>query len=305
VRDQFARTLHEIAQTTPDVFVVVADISPAASMAPFREQFPRQFVNVGVAEQSMIGLCAGLALRGCRPFAYTIATFSIYRPFEQVRDDICYHDLAVTIVGIGGGIAYSTLGGTHHAQEDVAVMSALPNMTVLAPCDPRETAEATRAAVACNGPVYLRLGKSGEPDLTSKALDPFVFGRVRRLRAGADACILSYGPVTKMAFDAAEAVERERGISVAVVGVPTLKPLDRDGLAGVLGRFSSVVVVEEHSVRGGLGGQVKEVAWESGATCRLTTIGLQDEFIHAFGSHAYLLGRHGVSVEAIARAVTG
>jgi transketolase len=305
VRDQFARTLHEIAQATPDVFIVVADISPAASMAPFREQFPDRFINVGVAEQSMIGLCAGLALRGCRPFAYTIATFSIYRPFEQVRDDVCYHDLPVTIVGIGGGIAYSTLGGTHHAQEDIAVMSALPNMTVLAPCDPRETAETTRAAVACNGPVYLRLGKSGEPDLTSQAPDPFVFGRVRRLRPGSDACILSYGPVTKMAFDVAEAFEREKGITVAVVGVPTLKPLDREGLAGVLGRFPTVVVVEEHSIRGGLGAQVKEVAWESGAKCRLTTIGLQDEFIHAFGSHTYLLGRHGVSIEAIARAVTG
>jgi len=304
VRDQFARTLHEVAQTTPDVFIVVADISPAASMAPFRAQFPDHFINVGVAEQSMIGLCAGLALRGCRPFAYTIATFSIYRPFEQVRDDICYHGLPVTIVGIGGGIAYSTLGGTHHAQEDIAVMSALPDMTVLAPCDPAETAEATRAAVARNGPVYLRLGKSGEPDLTSAA-DPFVFGKVRRLRSGTDACILSYGPVTKMAFDAAEVVEKSTGASVAVVGVPTLKPLDREGLAGVLRQFPTVVVVEEHSARGGLGGQVKEVAWESGARCRLTTISLRDAFIHAFGTHAYLLGQHGVSVEAIVKGITG
>jgi transketolase len=305
VRDQFARTLHEVAQTTPDVFIVVADISPAASMAPFRAQFPDRFINVGVAEQSMIGLCAGLALRGCRPFAYTIATFSIYRPFEQVRDDICYHGLPVTIVGIGGGIAYSTLGGTHHAQEDIAVMSALPDMTVFAPCDPLETADVTRAAVARNGPVYLRLGKSGEPDLTSAAPDPFVFGRIRRLRPGTDACIVSYGPITKLAFDAAAMVEKDSGMSAAIVGVPTLKPLDREGLAGVLGQYSTVVVVEEHSVRGGLGGQVKEVAWESGARCRLTTISLQDAFIHAFGSHAYLLGQHGVSVEAIVKGLTG
>jgi transketolase len=303
MRDHFARALHEIAQTTPDVFIVVADISPAASMAPFREQFPERFINVGVAEQSMIGLCAGLALRGCRPFAYTIATFSIYRPFEQVRDDVCYHDLPVTIVGIGGGIAYSTLGGTHHAQEDVAIMSALPNMTVLAPCDPAETAAATRAAVERNGPVYLRLGKSGEPDLTSQALDPFVFGRIRRLRPGRDVCILSYGPITKMAFDAAETIERDGGGSVAVTAVPTVKPLDREGIAQVLRQFATVVVLEEHSPRGGLGGQVKEIAWDSGATCRLTTFSLQDEFIHAFGSHAYLLGRHGLSVEAIVRAV--
>lgn len=303
MRDTFARTMHAVGHKTKDVFIVVADISPAGSMAPFRADFPDRFINVGVAEQSMIALCAGLALRGCRPFAYTIATFSIYRPFEQVRDDICYHNLPVTIVGIGGGIAYSTLGGTHHAQEDVAIMSALPNMTVIAPCDPAETAAATWAAVDRNGPVYLRLGKAGEPDLTSHAPEPFVFGKLRRVRPGRDICILSYGPITKMAFDAADAIERESGATVAVTSVHTLKPLDRDGIARVLRQFSSVVVLEEHSPRGSLGGQVKEIAWESGATCRLTTLSLQDEFIHAFGSHAYLLGRHGLSVEAITRAV--
>ena len=303
MRDSYARTMHEVGHKTKDVFIVVADISPAGSMAPFRADFPDRFINVGVAEQSMIGLCAGLALRGCRPFAYTIATFAIYRPFEQVRVDVCYHDLPVTIVGIGGGIAYSTLGGTHHAQEDVAVMSALPNMTVMAPCDAAETAAATWAAVERNGPVYLRLGKAGEPDLTSKAPDPFTFGRIRRIREGKDVCILSYGPITKMAFDAAEAIEKETGGTVAVVSVHTLKPLDREGIARVLKAFSTVVVLEEHSSVGSLGGQVKQVAWESDARCRLTTLSLKGEFIHAFGTHAYLLGEHGLSVEAITKAV--
>ena len=303
MRDSFARTMHEVGHKTKDVFIVVADISPAGSMAPFRADFPDRFINVGVAEQSMIGLCAGLALRGCRPFAYTIATFAIYRPFEQVRVDICYHDLPVTIVGIGGGIAYSTLGGTHHAQEDVAVMSALPNMTVLAPCDPNETVAATWAAVDRNGPVYLRLGKAGEPDLTANAPDPFAFGRIRKIREGADVAILTYGPITKMAFDAADLIEKESGGRVAVYSVHTLKPLDREGIARVLQKFSSVVVVEEHSPVGGLGGQVKQVAWDADARCKLITFSLQDEFIHAFGSHAYLLGEHGLSVEAIAKAV--
>lgn len=303
MRDSFARTLHEIGHKTKDVFIVVADISPAGSMAPFRNDFPDRFINVGVAEQSMIGLCAGLALRGCRPFAYTIATFAIYRPFEQVRVDVCYQNLPVTIVGIGGGIAYSTLGGTHHAQEDVGVMSALPNMTVLAPCDAAETAAATWAAVERNGPVYLRLGKAGEPDLTSKAIDPYVFGKIRRLRQGRDICFLSYGPITKMAFDAADVIEKQSGATVAVTSVHTLKPLDREGIAKVLQEFSTVVVLEEHSPQGGLGGKVKEIAWESGARCRLATFSLQDEFIHAFGSHAYLLERHGLSVDALTRAV--
>lgn len=303
MRDSFARTMYDVGHKTKDVFIVVADISPAGSMAPFRADFPDRFINVGVAEQSMIGLCAGLALRGCRPFAYTIATFAIYRPFEQVRVDVCYHDLPVTIVGIGGGIAYSTLGGTHHAQEDVAIMSALPNMTVMAPCDAAETAAATWAAVDRNGPVYLRLGKAGEPDLTSNAPEPFTFGKIRRIREGNDICILTYGPITKMAFDVAELIEKETGARVAVTSVHTLKPLDREGIARTLQKFSSVVVLEEHSSVGGLGGQVKQVAWDSDARCKLMTFSLQDEFIHAFGSHAYLLGEHGLSVDAIAKAV--
>jgi transketolase len=303
MRDQFARTVYEIAKQKDDVFIVVADISPAGSMAPFRADYPDRFVNVGVAEQSMIGLCAGLALRGFRPFAYTIATFSIYRPFEQVRVDICYHNLPVTMVGIGGGIAYSTLGGTHHAQEDVAVMSALPNMTVLAPCDPAETAAATWATVAVNGPVYLRLGKAGEPDLTARAPEPFVLGKIRRIRDGRDVCILSFGTITKMAFDVAATLEEGGGASVAVYSVHTVKPLDREGIARVLGQFATVLVIEEHSPQGGLGLQVKALAFESGARCRVLAFSLQDEFIHAFGSHAYLLGEHGLSAERIAKAV--
>src|SRR3989442_4996116 len=145
MRDMFARTLYQVAKKKPNVFIVVADISPAGSMAPFRAEFPDQFINVGVAEQSMISLCAGLALRGCTVFAYTIATFSIYRPFEQVRVDLCYQNLPVTIVGIGGGVSYSTVGGEHHAQEDVAVMNALADMLLVAPCDPLEYEAATWA----------------------------------------------------------------------------------------------------------------------------------------------------------------
>ena len=143
MRNTFADTFYELAREDPRLCVVVADISPAGSMARFREEFPERFINTGVAEQSMIGIAAGMALRGLRPFAYTIATFTLYRPFEFVRSDLCYQDLAVTIVGIGGGVTYSTLGGTHHAQEDVALATAIPNMTVLAPCDPAETRQAT------------------------------------------------------------------------------------------------------------------------------------------------------------------
>lgn len=302
MRDTFARTLYQVGRQDPRVFIIVADISPAGSMAKFREEFPERFVNVGVAEQSMIGLCAGLALRGCRPFAYTIATFTIYRPFEQVRDDLCYQNVPATIVGIGGGVTYSTLGGTHHAQEDIAIMGALPNMAIIAPCDPAETEAATWACVARDGPTYLRLGKAGEPTLTAGAPEPFEFGKARLIQEGTDVCFLSYGPIMKMTFEVAARL-KEQGKSSAIVSVHTLKPLDVAAIAGYLKRFPKVVVIEEHSVRGGLAAQVRQIAWDARATCELHTFSLKDEFIHKFGSHADLLAAHGLSTGAIFDAI--
>jgi transketolase len=304
MRDTFARTLYEIACKDPRIFIVVADISPAGSMAKFRQEYPERFINVGVAEQSMIGLCAGLALRGCRPFAYTIATFTIYRPFEHVRDDLCYQNVPTTLVGIGGGITYSTLGGTHHAQEDIALMGAIPNMAIIAPCDPTEAVAATWACVERNGPTYLRLGKTGEPNLSAAATGPFVFGKIRTLREGKDVCILSYGPIMKMAFEVADQLEAA-GRSTAVVSVHTLKPLDREGIMSVLGLYGQVIVIEEHSEVGGLAAQVKQLAWDCKATCDLRTFSLKDEFIHSFGSHADLMAAHGLSAGRILESVRG
>ena len=303
MRDTFARTLYAIAKETPKVFIVVADISPAGSMAQFQREFPDRFINVGVAEQSMIGLCAGLAMRGCRPFAYTIATFTCYRPFEFVRDDVCYQNLPVTLVGIGGGVTYSLLGGTHHAQEDVAVMGAIPNMTIIAPCDPPETEASTWACVRRTGPTYLRLGKAGEPTLSAHASSPFELGKIRYLSEGKDTCIVSYGPITKMAFEVGDELQRRDGRSVAIVSCHTLKPLDRAGLTGVLRGFEQVLVIEEHSERGGLAAQAKQLAWETGAACDLRTFSLKDEFIHVFGSQADLLAAHGLSAPQIVEAV--
>lgn len=299
MRNTFAQTLYEIGKVDPRIYIVVADISPAGSMSRFRDEFPERFINVGVAEQAMIGICAGLALRGLRPFAYTIATFALYRSFEMVRDDLCYQGLPVTVVGIGGGISYSMLGGTHHSQEDVAITTAIPNMTVLAPCDPAEAADATRhCATASSRPVYLRMGKAGEPDLTSSAVDPFAFGKLRYLRRGTDACVLGYGPSLRLARDVAAGLE-SRGLATSLVSVHTLKPLDREGIAAALRTHRLVVVVEEHSPFGGLGAQVKEIAWDNQAKCQLRTFSLKDEFIHYFGSHDELMREHGLDPRRI------
>ncbi len=303
MRNSFANAFYEVAKNDKRIYLVVADITAAAGVASFQKESPERFLNVGVAEQMMIGMAAGLALRGCIPFAYTIATFTIYRPFEQVRVDCAYQKLPVKLVGVGAGVNYSTLGGTHHAQEDVAIMTAVPNMTVLAPCDPAEAAVATRECIGIPGPVYLRLGKAGEPDLTSAAAEPFRLGKIRFIKQGSDLCFLSYGQITKMASDVADRIEREKGKSCAVVSVHSLKPLDRAGIQVVLAKFPVVIVIEEHAPHGGLGSRVKEIAWDSGARCRLRTFSLRDEFIHVYGSHAELLKAHGLDPELIYREV--
>jgi transketolase len=302
VRNTFAEALYAEAKQNDDIYIVVSDISPAGSMAKFSTEYPNRFINVGVAEQSMIGICAGLALKGCQPFAYTIATFSLYRPFEMVRDDLCYQNLPVTVVGMGAGVIYSTLGGTHHTQEDIAVAGAIPNMQIIAPCDPAECTEATRwCARQKNGPVYLRIGKAGEPNLTRDA-EPWQFGKVRYLRRGSDVCVLSYGCITKMAAEIADRLAAQ-GKSVSLVSVHTLKPLDRDGIAEALRTHKHVIVIEEHAPQGGLAPQTKQIAWDMRATCRLDTFTLKDAFIHNYGSWENLLEEHGISPERVLAAV--
>ena len=304
MRNMFSKTLFECATENPDIYIVVADISPAGPMMEFQTNHPDRFINVGVAEQTMIGMCAGLALKGCQPFAYTIATFTLFRPFEMVRDDLGYQNLPVTIVGMGAGIIYSTLGGTHHTMEDVAVASAIPNLRVLAPCDPLELVEATKyCAYQKEGPVYLRIGKAGEPNFTDKAVDPFEFGKLRFIRRGTDVCILSYGPIMAKAMAVADALEAD-GTSVSVVSAHTIKPLDRPGIEVALSNHKKVIVIEEHVPEGGLSSRVKQIAWDTQAKSRLHTFTLKDEFIHNYGSSDDLLAAHGISVPLILDALT-
>jgi len=300
MRNRFADVFYELGKADQRLCVVVADISPAGSIAKFRNEFPRRFINTGVSEQIMIGMAAGMAQRGLKPFAYTIATFALYRPFEMVRDDLCYQNLPVTVVGIGGGVTYSTLGATHHAQEDVAIASAVPNLSVIAPCDPSEVEAATRwCAVQEQGPVYLRLGKAGEPDFSKEAPEPWVFGKLRQVRPGRDVCILSYGPIMKRAFALAERLEAANK-STAIFSVHTLKPLDREGLIRTLRTYAHVIVIEECAPNGSLAMRVKELAWNADINCRIDAFTLKDAFIHCYGSHDDILDAHGLGVSEMA-----
>jgi len=304
MRDAFARAFTKAARQHGNLYLVVADISPAASLDEFRRDFPTRLVDCGVAEQTMIGLAAGLALRGFRPFTYTIANFTIYRPFEQVRIDLCYQNLPVVLVGIGGGMSYSALGGTHHTIEDLAIMGCLPNMRIIAPCDPLEVEAAVLAAAVQPGPVYLRVGKSGEPPITAQAPEPFEFGKLRRIADGEDVAIIGVGPILKLGVDAAERWFKETGHRAAVYSSHTMKPFDREGAKQILGRYPKVVTVEEHVSLGGLGSLMKQTAQECGSRTRIEALHLRDEFIHVFGSQDDLRAAHGITVDSILHALS-
>ena len=299
MRDKFADVIYKIGKKDKKIAVLVADISPAGAISNFREEFPNRFINTGVSEQSMIGIAAGMALQGLRPFCYTIATFSLFRPYEMVRVDLGYQNLPVTIIGMGAGVVYSTLGGTHHSMEDISIASSIPNMTVLAPCDPEEMKKAVLWCVKeSKGPVYMRMGKAGEPNLTEKALDPFIVGKIRYIKRGKDVAILSYGLSMDMCIKAAKKIE-EKGQTVSIISVHTIKPIDIIGIKEVLNNHKEVLVVEEHIPHGGLGSRVKEIAWDNKVKCELKTLSLKDQFIHFYGTHGELLAKHGLSVETI------
>ena len=303
MRDAVARAITDQARLRDDLILVVADISPAAALRTFLDENPTRIVDVGVSEQAMIGMAAGLALKGFRPFAYTIAPFAIFRPLEQIRVDLCYQELPVVVIGVGAGLSYSALGSTHHTPEDVAIASALPNMTVVAPCDPPEVEAAVAGSFSVRGPMYLRTGKSGEPDLTSHAPEPFELGRIRLIRAttGARTAVLSYGPIMGSVLGVAE----ELGAPVDVFSVHTLKPLDTERLDAILRTYERVVVVEEHVAAGGLGMQVRARAAGHGQAPIIRSLHLEDAFLHTYGSKDDLLAAHGITPSSLAAAIIG
>lgn len=287
MRNALAKTLYELAKADERVVVVVADISPAGAMEELRREFPARFINVGVAEQAMVGLAAGLAMRGMRPFCYTIATFALFRPYEFIRDDLAYQALPVTVVGMGAGLSYSTLGGTHQAVDDVAAAMAIPGMTVLAPSDPFEVAECARwCAGREGGPVYMRIGKAGEPRLPVASIK---HGGIKFRRYGAgDPCntiVLSYGPIAAEALKVAEAFNVDMATTMCVG--PLLGALRQ-----LADSYEEVILVEESS-GGPLAAELR------GARARVESVALPREFPHTHGTREELLAHFGLTGEKI------
>ncbi len=302
MRNAFVARLHGLAREDPRVILLTAD-NGAIVFDRFREELPDQFVNCGICEATMMSVAAGLAAEGAVPFVYTITPFLIMRAFEQVRNDVCMQGMNVKIVGIGGGLRYSTLGPTHHAVEDIALMRVLPGMKIFSPADPAETARAVAAMKETPGPVYLRMGTTREGPVYRDDAAAFEPGRGVILREGGDAAILGTGSILRDCLRAAADLADE-GLDVQVVNIHTLKPLDADLILRTARRTGTVVTVEEHSVIGGLGEGVAAVLAGAGIDgLRFRRIGIEDTFCHGYGDHAYLKERHGLSAAAIASAV--
>ena len=296
MRDAFFEALAELAADDERVWALTGDLG-IGLFEPVEAAAPGRVMNIGIAEQALVGIAAGLSYAGKLPFAYSIAPFVTSRPHDQIRVDVAMARANVKLVGVGGGVAYGYLGPTHHAIEDLALMRALPNMTVLTPGDPEEARRATRIAAAVDGPVYLRLGKNGEPKLLPEVAP---FGRANVLRDGADVTLASTGTILAETLAAADLLAAD-GVYATVVHYGTLKPFDGDALAEAAARTGAVVTVEEHTVNGGLGSAAAEALAERGVGATLRRIGLQDEFAFAVGSREHLLSRYGIAAADIAR----
>lgn len=301
MRNAFADEITRIAQEDERVVLLSGDIGNRL-FNTFKEKAGERFLNCGVAEANMIGTAAGMALNGMKPVAYTIAPFLTLRCLEHIRIDVCYQNAPVVIVGVGSGLSYASLGPTHHSCEDIACLRALPNMTVMCPADALEVREALKAALDLNGPVYMRIGKKGEPAVHQSAPRLSV-GESITIRNGADAAVLSTGTILPNVLDACERLESQ-GVSCRVEHFHTVKPLDEKTLKNVFDNYSVIVTVEEHGRIGGFGGAVAEwLADRPTAGKRLVRLGTPDRFFHHAGSQAYLLEQSGLSPERIAEAV--
>ncbi len=299
MRNKLADVIYKLGLKNKKICVLVADISPAGSMEKFRKKFPKRFINTGVAEQSMVGIAAGMALRGLKPFCYTIATFALYRPFEMIRVDLCYQNLPVTIVGMGPGTTYSTLGGTHLAQEDISIARSVPNMDIIAPCDPDELSDVVEfCSKKINRPTYLRIGKAGEETFINKQSEKWKFGKIRLIKPGKDVCILTFGPIIKKAFEISKKLEK-KNLSIEINSCHTLKPFDLNGLKKKFKKFNSIILIEDHSEIGGLNDIVKSKAYEQSYLGKILNFSLKDKFIHCYGDQDDLLSKHGLTTDII------
>jgi transketolase len=287
MRTAFIRSLVEIARVDERVWLLTADLGYSV-LEPFAEEFPRRYVNVGVAEQNMTGIAAGLAHSGKIVFTYSIANFPTLRCLEQVRNDVCYHDLSVKIVSVGGGYSYGPQGYTHHGVEDIGIMRTLPGITVVAPGDPVEAAAAVKQLATRPGPAYLRLGKAGEP-VVHQSAPAFELSRAIVVRQGADFTVISTGGMLDYCNRTLADMERADGLRGSLLSMHTVKPLDVDAVVAAARTSPLIITAEEHCATNGLGSAVAEVlATLDDRTARYRHFAAAEGVASVAGSQEYL-----------------
>lgn len=300
MRIAFVDTLTKLAEEDDRVWLITGDLGFSV-FEPFRDRFPDRYLNVGVAEQDMIGVAAGLALMGMRPYVYSISTFASMRAYEQIRDDVCYQKLPVVIIGGGSTFSYSTFGCTHMPLEDTALMRALPGMQVVMPGDPKEVSSLLRAIHESGKPAYMRIAKRGEP-VVHEPSTPLMLGKAVMLRDGTDATLMVSGRLLPTALEAAAALAAQ-GVHVRVVSMHTIKPLDSEAIHRAVDETGIIVTCEEHSVVGGLGEAVAAEVARMGRGIPLATLGVPDEFPSGVGSQEYFLNRYGLTASDIEKTI--
>lgn len=300
MRDTFVRTLIEQATENQDIELITGDLGFGV-LKPFWEALPNQFTNAGIAEQNMTTVAAGMALEGKTVVTYSIGNFPTIRCLEQIRNDCAYHQANVKVVCVGGGFAYGSLGMSHHATEDIALLRALPGVTVFCPGDLMEAIEVTKAMLAYPGTCYLRLGRGGEKQVHDK-IENFSIGKAIKIRDAINTdkkiALFSTGAILDEVCKAADGLENI-GIGVEQYSFPTVKPLDADTIRDCAHRYDYIVTVEEHNIVGGFGSAVAEVMAEIEESSRLIRLGLNDEYCTIVGSQDYLRDKYGLSAEKI------
>jgi transketolase len=302
MRGIFNKTLQEIARTDNRIFMILADIG-YGEIEPFAKEFPDRFFNVGVAEQNMTGVACGVAMEGNIAITYSIANFPTLRCLEQIRNDVCYHNANVKIVIIGGGVSYGPLGISHHSTEDLAIMRALPNMIVIAPCDCVEAQAATYAMIQYNGPLYYRCGYKNEKDIHQGKID-FKIGKAIQVSEGKHAAIIFTGPIGYNVVKAAELL-KAKGINCRMISMHTVKPIDSEIIISAAGDTGAIITVEEHNICGGLGSAVAEVLADNRITAtKFKRIAFPDINVCKVGSQEWLREQYGMSPQAIAQTIS-
>ncbi len=293
----YSETLMELAGRDSDILVVTSDSRGSGKLVPFAEKFPDQIVEVGIAEQTLVGVSAGLASCGKKVFATSPGCFLTARALEQVKNDVAYSDFPVNLVGISAGVSYGALGSTHHSLHDLAALRAINNIVIVVPADNHETRMAVMAAADSNSPFYLRFGKRPMPHLYRED-EPFEIGRANVITGGNDFAVVACGEAVAPAVGAAQILNNE-GISVRVISMHTIKPLDRETLVRAASECRGLITVEEHSVYGGLGEACAGVLMEEGLSVPFRKVGIPDEYT-VTGSQQDIFNHYGISPEGIA-----